>query len=133
MLIVPQLSLDVLEGTDILSTNPRTKSIIHSLQEELAPKAEYVLQQDQAAMFIQQVNCNDSVDPHEQSSTFEFNYSDFMDRVNSMIKEVSADNMKELTTTNLIKHTNRLEPGAEPIKQKIRKVPLNYMHEFEST
>jgi hypothetical protein len=57
--------------------------------------------------------------------------NELVNKILEEIRDVVADSYGTLTTTNAIQHRISLVAGAQPVKEKQRKVPHNYMSDFK--
>jgi hypothetical protein len=53
--------------------------------------------------------------------------NELVNKILEEIRDVVADSYGTLTTTNAIRHRLTLVAGAQPVKEKQRKVPHNYI------
>jgi hypothetical protein len=68
-----------------------------------------------------------------ENTKIDLKFKKSMEQIVDFIRHIEAKGVIDLTRTNIMYHTIEVVPGTQPIKQKRRPVPPNYMDAFKKS
>ena len=143
VLVSPEVHDEMLLGMDYLSKSDVTKPYIEGIREAIDEASKETEAKElpfkEIDLFREIITAYEDLSeegfimvPHADEIG-ELMYTELRNLIDEALKQIEANGVLDLTTTDMIEHEIELKPGAIPIRQKRRPVPPHYVNQFKKS
>ena len=143
VLISPHLAKDCLLGLDVLESCPLTKDLLQELRTRLngtkkdkksiSSIFKNMIMFLSVGLLLNPILLNVATAVHETQTKIINKLNTIANDIIYALESIAAQGFESLGRTNVLSHFIEIEPGTEPIRQKMRKVPQAFENEFKTT